>query len=195
MLALSFVCYHSRPFYLMEMQYSALDQKRTIAVQSLQECLGFHSNINLENAIDWNIPGTCQFNQRDIQIANKIYGPSVAAIKGKSTKCPNKMDRPDILTEIPKEIMDAYKKVHLDINIMFANDCAYFTAISQHIGLIHCCVIASRNNKWVVSAMQLIINQYSKHGFAITTIHRDNKFEQLDDWLTLCKYRKIKIGA
>ena len=79
--------------------------------------------------------------------------------------------------------MDAYKKVHLDINIMFVNDCAYFTAISQHIGLIHCCVIASHNNKRVVNAMQCIIHQYSKRGFAITNVHRDNKFEQLNDWL------------
>ena len=88
----------------MEMQYSPLDRKRAIAVQSLKEHLLFPSNIDLANTIDYNILGTYQFNQRDIQIANKIYGPSVAAIKGKSTKRPNKMDQSDIVTEIPRKL-------------------------------------------------------------------------------------------
>ena len=35
-----------------KMQYSALDQKRATAVQSLQERMGFPSDINLANAID-----------------------------------------------------------------------------------------------------------------------------------------------
>ena len=90
----------------------------------------------------------------------------------------------DIVKEIIKEIMDAYKKTHLDIDIMFVNECEYFAAISQHIDLIHCCVVASCNNNQVVNAMQRIINQYSKRGFAIKTLHGDNKFKQLEDWLT-----------
>ena len=31
--------------------------------------------------------------------------------------------------------------------------------------------------------MQHIINQYNKHGFTMKTVHGDNKFKQLDDWL------------
>ena len=69
-----------------EIQYSALDQKRAEAVRSLQERLGFPSDINLANTTNYNIVGNCQLNQRDIQIANNIFSPSVAAIKGKSTR-------------------------------------------------------------------------------------------------------------
>ena len=45
----------------------------------------------------------------------------------------NKMKRSDIVTNIPKEILDAYKKINLDIDIMFVNKCTYFTTILQHI--------------------------------------------------------------
>ena len=31
--------------------------------------------------------------------------------------------------------------------------------------------------------MQCIIDQYNKRGFAITNVHKDNKFEQLNNWL------------
>ena len=94
------------------------------------------------------------------------------------------MNRSDIVTNIPKEILDAYKKIHLDIDITFVNNCAYFIDILQHIGLIHFCVVASRNNKQVVNVMQHIIDQYSKHDFSITTVHGDNKFNDMNDWIT-----------
>ena len=81
--------------------------------------MGFPRNIDLSNSIDYNILGTCQFNRRDIQIENMIDGPSFVAINGKSTKDPNKMNQFYILTDIPKEILDTYKKIHLDIDIMF----------------------------------------------------------------------------
>ena len=166
------------------MQYSALDQKRAEAVQSLQEQLGFPSDTDLANAIDYNVIQNCQFNRRDIRIANNIFGPSVAAIKGKSTRHQNKMKQSDIITDIPQEILDNYEDVHLDINIMFVNKCAYFTSILRHIGLIHCVPIASRESKRVANAMQRIIDQYRSRGFKVTTVDGDNKFKGMDKWMT-----------
>ena len=141
-------------------------------------------NKDLANAIDYNILRNCQLNQRDIQIANNIFGPSVAAIKGKSIRQQNKMKRSDIITDLPQEILDAYEKVHLDINIMFVNKCAYFTAISKHIGLIYCVPIASRENKQVADAMQRIIDQYRSRRFKVTTVNGDNEFKGMDKWMT-----------
>ena len=43
----------------MEMQYLALDQKYTAAVRSLQECLGFPSDVDLANAINCSVVGNC----------------------------------------------------------------------------------------------------------------------------------------
>ena len=160
----------------MEIQYLALNRKCAVRVWCIQERQGFSSDIGLANAINYNIFGTCHFNRRDIQIVKKIYGPSVVAVKGKSTKQQNKMKCSDIFTNIPKEILDAYGKIHLDIDIMFMNKCGYFTAILQHIGLIYCCVIASRANKWVMNVMQRIIEQYNKRGFTVSIVHGDNKF-------------------
>ena len=152
-----------------------------MAVQSLQKCLGFPNDVNLANAIDYNIIGTFQFNHRDICIANKIYGPSIASLKGKSTRQWNKIQHLDVVTDIPKEIMDLYGKVHLDIEIMFINKCVYFTAILQHIRLIHCWVISVHESKWVVNVMEHIIDMYCKRGFEITTVHGNNEFGELND--------------
>ena len=94
------------------------------------------------------------------------------------------MKRSDIVTDIPKEILDNYEDVHLDIDIMFVNKRAYFTSISRHIGLIHCVPIASRENKRVTDAMQRIIDQYRSRGFKVTTVDGDNEFKEMDEWMT-----------
>ena len=39
------------------------------------------------------------------------------------------MQQLDVVTDLPKEILDTYGKVHLDIDIMFVNKCTYFTMI------------------------------------------------------------------
>ena len=93
------------------------------------------------------------------------------------------MKRLDIITNIPKEILDRYGNIHLDIDIMFVNKRGYFTEISQHIGLIHCCAITLHVNKRVVDAMTHIIKQYKKRGFTVCSVHGDNKFDYLDEWM------------
>ena len=75
----------------MEIQYSTLDQKKEMVVRALQGCIWFSSDVNLANVIEYNILGTCQYNQQDIRMANKIRVPSIAALIEKRKKCQNKM--------------------------------------------------------------------------------------------------------
>lgn len=72
--------------------FSELDCRRAEAVRNLQEHLGYPSDKDFANAIDYNMLGTCEFNRRDIRIARKIFGPCRAALQGKWTKRGSKMD-------------------------------------------------------------------------------------------------------
>ena len=75
--------------------------------------------------------GTYQFNRRDIRIANLIFGPCRAAVEGKSTQRKSRMDRQDrVLEDVPPEVINEYRDVHIDIDVMFVNKIAFFTAIS-----------------------------------------------------------------
>ena len=51
---------------VIEMKYSILHQKQALVVQALQENLRLPSNVDLANVIEYNILGTCQYNQCDI---------------------------------------------------------------------------------------------------------------------------------
>ena len=46
--------------------FSDLDCKRAEAVRALQERLGFPSDVDFANAIEYNVLGTCEYNRRDI---------------------------------------------------------------------------------------------------------------------------------
>ena len=165
----------------MEMQYSALDRKRAAVVRSLQECLGFPSNVDLANAINYNIVGNCQLNQRNIRIANKIFVPSVAAVKGKSTKQWNKMQHLDVVTDLPKEILDMYQEGRLGHQYNFCEQVHLFHSNITTHWINTLLPIASNENKQVVNVMQHIIDQYKLRGFKISTVHGDNEFTGMDE--------------
>ena len=120
--------------------FSQLDCKRAEAVRNLQERLGYPSDVDLANAIEYNVLGTCEFNRRDIRIANKIFGPNRGAIRGKWNKRPNKMERPgvEIATDVPEEVLSEYRDIHLDVDMMYVNGIGFLTVISRDLRLVHC---------------------------------------------------------
>ena len=114
-------------------------------MRELQERLGFPSDVTLANAIEYNVLGTCQYIRRDIRIANKIFGPSKGSLKGKSTACKGKMDTQDrVMEDVPPEVINEYRNVHLYIDTMFVNGTAFLTAISRHIRMTHARAILDR---------------------------------------------------
>ena len=72
--------------------FTEADCKRAEAVRNLQSRLGFPSDVDLTNAMEYNVLGPCNFNRRDIRIAEKIFGPNAGAMKGKTTNSKRKMD-------------------------------------------------------------------------------------------------------
>ena len=165
--------------------FSDLDCKRAGAVRDLQERLGFPSDVDFANAIEYNVLGTCEYNRQDIRIANKIFGPSHAALKGKWTKRAQKMDRiaETIRNDIPSDILSEYRNIHLDIDIMYVNKIPFFTAISQDIRFIHCRALQHRKAGQVLDTLKLIKQQYRLCGFQVVSAHGDNEFAPLKEQL------------
>ena len=86
-------------------KYSDLDCTRAKRVRQLQNCLGCSS---LANVLEFGVLGTSPFNRRDIRIANKIYGPNVNALKGKTTKKKSTLQREDEMIDLPYYIWKEY---------------------------------------------------------------------------------------
>ena len=166
-----------------KLKFSMMDQKRAKAVRLLQEQCGFPSDEDFINALECNVISGVDFGRRDIKIANKIYGYSTGASKGKM-KHPRKgqrMDRTsdDVTTPVPQSILKHYKNMHLDMDILFVNGIAFFLTISRDIGFIHCKPVVSKHNKQVQDALKGIVADYKSQGFRVKTAFGNNAFEPL----------------
>jgi hypothetical protein len=81
-------------------KFSNIDCTWAEAIRKLQEVLACPSNFDLANAVEDNIIGNNPFTRRDVRIAKQIYGPDVAALKGKTVKQQSKMPREDEANDI-----------------------------------------------------------------------------------------------
>jgi hypothetical protein len=75
---------------------------------------------------------------QDVDVALKIWGPSVALLKGKTVrqKPPFIMEVMEDVIEVPKEIWQLHKRVTLTIDIFFVNGVPYFVTLS--LGICFC---------------------------------------------------------
>ena len=167
--------------------FSVLDQKRAEAVRLLQEKCGHPSDEDFIHALECNIIPGVDFGRRDIKIANEIYGYSEQAAKGK-TKHPRKskiMDRisESVITPVPEQLMKHYQNIHLDMDLLFINQVAFFVCTSRDIGFIHCRPVLNKANKRVTNAIRRIVKEYEDHGFKVVTASGDGAFDAMKDML------------
>ena len=91
------------------------------------------------------------------------------------------MDRTteDVATPVPSKILEYYKDIHSDIDLLFVNKIPFLLAKSRDIGFIHCKAILSKHDKQVQNGLQSIILDYQSRGFKIVSVFGDGAFEHL----------------
>jgi hypothetical protein len=117
-------------------KFSNIDCTRAEAIRKLQEVLACPSDFDLANAVEHNVIGNNPFTRRDVRIAKQIYGPDVAALKGKTVKQQRKMPREDEANDTPPLIAKEYCDVYLSLDVMHVNGVSFLMSFSKHIGLI-----------------------------------------------------------
>ena len=70
-----------------------------------------------------------------------------------------KMDRTteDVATPVPPEIMEHYKNIHLDMDLLFEKKMPFLLAKSRDIGFIHCKALLTKHDKQVQNRLQSIV--------------------------------------
>ena len=166
-------------------KYSALDCTRAKRVRKLQNVLGCPSDVDLANALEFNVLGTSPFNQRDIRIANKIYGPNVNSLKGKTTKKKSKLPKEDEMLDLPDYICKDYWQIHLGIDVIHVNGIMFLVGISKHIGLIQTICIRKKNKDKYLEAILKMLQTYRLRGvFQVNSLTADGAFKCLQTELS-----------
>ena len=122
----------------------------------------------------------CPVTTEDVNLAERIYGPDVGSLKGKSTRQKPLPVRND-LVEIPPEILEPHKEVTLCVDIMFLNGMPLLTSIDTGIRYRALQPLDSRSDTAIYTAIDKIFRLYTKAGIRIKCIHADGEFKSLMD--------------
>jgi hypothetical protein len=143
--------------------------------RKLYHIVGTPTMDNFKSILRMNVIKNCPVTVKDVNIANKIFGPDMSSLKGKSTRQKPKPVRKDFI-EIPKELIEKHHNIELCMDTMYVNECGMLTAIDKTIKF--CCLVPmdTKNHVEYYRAIDQILRHYNNAGFVITTIHCDGEY-------------------
>ena len=112
--------------------YTSQQYDRAKTAWKLYHIIGTPTVGNFNALLCMNAIQNCPVMVEDVKIAERIFGPDMSSLKGKSTRRKPKPVRKD-LVEIPAEITEKHHDIELCMDTMFINECRMLTAINRSI--------------------------------------------------------------
>ncbi len=124
----------------------------------------------------------CPATVRDIQNANRIFGPNLANLRGKTTRTKPEHVRADYVKS-PRDFRELHKYVTIVADIMFFNSLPFLVTLSRGISLVTIKFLPSRTAKRLANSMERVIRIYGNASFIVQTSMMDMEFKKLKDIL------------
>jgi hypothetical protein len=171
-------------------KYSQRQIKGAEKARELYGIVGYPSIADYKNMIKMNLINNCPIAIEDIKIAEDIYGPDIAALKGKTVRKKPIQVKEDFI-KIPQAIKQAHKNVKLSADVLFVNKIPILVTISENIGFTTVEILPSRKIKVLAKAFDNVIELYGNKGFNVTIINTDPEFETVKEHM---QYKKPQIN-
>ena len=164
--------------------YSKRQVEAAKRAREFQSTVGHPSTADLKNIIKANLIANCPVSPDDVERAEKIFGPSVPILKGKTTRT-----TPDAVVAeyiaVPRSILAANQQVTLCMDLFFVNKVPFFHTLSDHLKFTTVAHLPNRKIVSVIKAFDQTNAIYTGRGFKIKTVFADPeftpaKFELLD---------------
>jgi hypothetical protein len=115
---------------------------------------------------------------QDIDVAMKIWGKNIAALKGKTTRIKTHPLTREYV-KVTKELLKLHKEVFLTTDIFFVNKIPFFLTLSRKKCFTAVNHLADRTVPQIFKAFKEMYHYYLQRGFHITTVHADGEFAPL----------------
>jgi hypothetical protein len=120
----------------------------------------------------------CPLTVLDIDVARKIWGKNIAALKGKTTRSKSIPVARDYVKDT-MELMKLHKEVFLTTDIFFIKKIPFFLKLSRKICFTAVNHLADPTVPQIFKAFKEMYQYYLQHGFHIKTMHTDGEFAPL----------------
>ncbi len=157
--------------------FTKREVERAKLARKVYHAMGCPTVESFKHAIRSNLIKNCPVSTQDAINAEKIFGPDVGTIKGKTTRKPPPVARDDYI-EIPEEITSR-DNLTLYMDVTFVWGLPAMTAIDDTIRYRSLVPLESRTADSLFSALDEILRVYNDAGYTIRDIHCDNEFRPL----------------
>ena len=154
------------------------DYLRAVRARELQVTVGRPSDRDFIRILkECSLPN-CPVTPRDVVIANKLFGPDVGALKGKTTR----RGPPIVDSPVPVDIthiLKYYGEVTLCIDLMYVNKVPLLVTLSRNLKFGTVEAVKDRKETTLMKSIATVVTLYRKAGFTVTTALMDGEFVPL----------------
>ena len=146
--------------------------------RKLYGIVGYPSIKDFKAMIEGNLIMNCPVTIDDVNAAEKIYGASIAAIKGKTTRQKPVPVKSDYI-KVPEELIARNKILTLTADLMFVNKIPFLVTLSRTIRFSTIEVVKDRKMTTLVKAIGNVLALYRSRKFVIKEMLMDPEFDPL----------------
>jgi hypothetical protein len=146
--------------------------------RNMYKTLSYPSMKDFKWVIQRNQIKYCPVTIQDIDVATKIWGKNIAALKGKTTRSRTHPVTRDYM-KVPKELLKLHTEVFLTSDIFFVNKIPFFLTLIRRLCFTAVNHLADRTVPQTFKAFKEMYQYYLQHGFHIMTVHADGEFAPL----------------
>ena len=161
------------------MGYTSRQIEDAKAARALYHNCGTPTVDSFKSILRQKIIKNCSVTTEDVNIALKIFGPDLGALKGKTTRRNIVQRVKDDLVEIPKELTIQFDNLILHFDIMYVNGLPFLTGIDRPIRYRSTVPLSSRTKDELYRALDVLLRFYNKAGCRIKGIQCDGEFKPL----------------
>ena len=161
-------------------KYSNRQYSRALVARELYTKIGCPSINDFKQLVKNCLINNCPVTIEDIKICEDIFGPNVYNLKGKTTRT---APTPVIIdyVEVPRDILKTHKNVTLTGDIFFVQGYAFLVTLSRNIKYNTIEELDNMEGETILSALDHVLDQYTKRGFKVCDILMDMQFASLED--------------
>ena len=119
----------------------------------------------------------CPVTVEDVNIMEKIFGPDVATLKGKTTRHASTVARENLI-DLPPKLKENVDLI-LCMDLMYMQGIPMLTTMDTRIKFRVLVPLKNRTPSEIYEGLDLVLRHYNKAGFQIKDIHCDQEFKSM----------------